>query len=227
MKRAIFTFYNHQIDSELVRLHHEVVNKLNTLDNCDFCPLQYKQPDGEMYPDDAMNYGIQHLFYEKNYDTILILEVDCIPFNPYSLEYTFKTAESGILVGDSQRAMHLQNDEHMYVAPSAFCIAKDLYEKLGKISFAPTRRGDIAEEYTYKCEELGNPIEFYMPKHFIRHPRNGYRWDLGKGRSSFGIGTTFVNKNQELMFFHLFESRSHVWNSIFYDKCEEILNMNK
>ncbi len=223
-KKAIFTFYNIQIDKKMAKLHHEVVRKYNNVENCDFLPLEYQKPDGEMYPDDAMDYGVKHLFYEKDYDTILILEVDCLPLNHQSFNYTFEQAEKGILVGNSQRSMHIENNEHVYVAPSAFCLTKSLYEKLGRLRFAPSRRGDIAEEYTFRCEEMNIPVEKFYPKSFIRKNVRQDVWNLGTNGPEYGIGTIFINKEEKETFFHLFESRFHLWNDIFYDKCIELLN---
>ena len=226
MKRAIFTFYNMQIERKMIDLHHQVVKKYNNIENCDFLPLEYQKEDGEIYPDDAMNYGINHIFYDLNYDTVLILEVDCLPLSKNSFDYTFSAAEKGILVGNTQRSGHIKNDEHVYIAPSTFCLTKKLYEKLGKPSFAPTIRGDIAEEYTYICEEKNIPTEKFYPKSFIRRNIRQDIWHLGKQTKNmeYGIGTTFINKNEEKMFFHLFESRYHIWNDIFFDKCLELLN---
>lgn len=223
-KRAIFTFYNIQIDRQMAKLHHEVVRKYNNVENCDFFPLEYQKPDGEMYPDEAMDYGVDYLFNKKNYDTILILEVDCVPLEKDSFNYIFGAAEKNILVGNVQRSAHIDNNEHTYVAPSAFCLTKELYNKLGRPKFSPTRRGDIAEEYTYRCEQTGIPVERFYPHSFVRRNLNEDVWDLGKGKPEFGIGTTFINKNEKKMFFHLFESRYHIWNDIFYEKCIELLN---
>jgi len=223
-KRAIFTFYNKQIDRKMVGLHHEVVQKYNNVENCDFFPLEYQKPDGEMYPDDAMDYGVHHLFYKQNCDTILILEVDCLPLSTESFNYAFQQAEKGILVGNSQRSGHIENNEHVYVAPSAFCFTKELYERLNGLRFTPTRRGDIAEEYTYKCEEFGIPIEMFQPESYIRRNMRHDNWNLGTNKAEYGIGTTFINNDKLKVFFHLFESRLHIWNNLFYDKCDELLN---
>ena len=62
-----------------------------------------------------------------------------------------------------------------------------------------------------------------MPKSYIRDDLGG-KWNLGKGRGSYGVGTTYVNSLGVEMFFHLFSSRQRVYNTYFYDKCEEILN---
>jgi hypothetical protein len=226
MKRAIFTYYNFQIDQKIPKYHSKVVKKYNNVENCDYLPLEYKESDGKIYPDQVIDYAINHLFYDLHYDTILILEVDCVPLEKDSLNYIFDVAEKNILVGNSQRSGHIENNEHVYIAPSTFCITKSLYEQLGKLSFSPSRRGDIAEEYTYVSEKLGITIEKFYPQSFIRRNLSQDIWDLGKNKPEYGIGTTYINKYGKQMFFHLFETRFHIWNEIFYDKCDSLLNNN-
>jgi hypothetical protein len=226
MKRAIFTFYNLQIEKKMIDLHHQVVKKFNNVENCDFLPMEYRKKDGDIYPDDVINYGINHLFYNLNYDTILILEVDCLPLSKNSFEYIFNVAEKDILIGNTQRSGHIENNEHVFIAPSAFCLTKKLHERLEKLSFAPTNRGDISEEYTYLCEKKNIPMEKFYPKSFVRRNIRQDIWHLGDSLKNleYGIGTTFINKYEKEMFFHLFESRYHIWNEIFFDKCYQLLN---
>ena len=224
MKRAIFTYFNPQVDPELVQYQYKVIEKFNILENCTFEPLQYNANEYEISPDKVMDYAINHLFYEKNYDTILILDIDCIPLSTHALEYVFDKAEDGLLIGNVQRSCHIENGEHLYVAPSCMCISKKTFDKYDGLKFAITSRGDIAEEYTYLSEDNDVKVEMFMPSSFVRNPRHGTIWDLGKDKLEYGIGTTFSSDDGEEMFFHLFESRLSIWNSIFYDKCEYVLN---
>ena len=87
MKRAIFTFYNLSLDTDIVRLQAEVVKKFNT--TAEFIPLLSKTHGEEVIHPDAVDYGFHQLFVEEKYDTVLLLDVDCIPLNAYALEYTF------------------------------------------------------------------------------------------------------------------------------------------
>ena len=66
----------------------------------------------------------------------------------------------------------------------------------------------------------------YPPTHFQRRPKEGV-WDLGKGRGEWGIGTTYSNHLGVEMFYHLFSAREQIYNVYFYDKCEEILGINR
>jgi hypothetical protein len=225
--RAIFTYSNHQIEDRIGYLQRQVINKFDADERYKYEYLHYKKPDGEMTPDQVIDYGIQKLFYEDNYDTILLLDIDCIPLNSAALDYTFKRAEQGVLIGNVQRSNHLDNNKHIYPAPSCIALTKQMYEKLGKPSFNVTTRGDIGEELAYIAEQKGIEIEMFMPRQHEEVPywNTGERklWDLADGQPQFGIGTTFVDKNGNEMFYHLFQSRLNVFNDLFFLKCASIL----
>jgi hypothetical protein len=226
-KRAIFSYCNFQIEKNIAVEQKRVIEKLNTLPNCKYEYLFYNKPDGEVCPDHVINYAFNKLFYEDNYDTILMLDIDCIPLNTRALEYTFDRAESGVYIGNAQRANYLQNNQHIYPAPSGMAISKEMFERIGKPSFSVTRRGDIGEELCYRCEELGIEIELYMPGGY-EEPAYTYNeqrevWPLKDGQPKYAIGTTFVDAQNNEMFYHLFQCRLHVFNHHFYAKCKSIL----
>lgn len=223
MKRAILTYFNHEVDAEIAELQQRVNEKFN-VGEWDYKPLFSQRPESEVTHHDSIDYGINHLFYNEGYDTVLVMDVDCIPLSTYAVDYTFRRAEEGVLIGNVQRSCHIDNGEHLFVSPSLICISKETYEKLDKVSFAPDHiKADAAEYLTWIAEERGIEVEMYMPLKYIRDPRKT-TWDLGRGKEKYGIGTTFKNKNNREMFFHLFECRKHIWNIYFYDKCEEILD---
>jgi len=225
--RAIFTYSNHQIQDKIGYLQRQVINKFNTNELCKYEYLHYKKPDGEMTPDQVIDYGIQKLFYVDNYDTVLLLDIDCIPLNTEALEYIFARAEQGVLIGNAQRSNHLENNKHTYPAPSCIALTKKMYEMLGKPSFNVTNQGDIGEELAYIAERKGIEIEMFMPDKHEEVPywNTGERklWDLADGQPQFGIGTTFVNKQGKEMFYHLFQSRLNVFNDLFFLKCASIM----
>lgn len=226
-KRAIFTYSNHQIEDKISYLQKQIINKFNVNRLCKYEYLHYKKPDGEMTPDEVIEYGLNKLFEVDNYDTILMLDIDCIPLNTKALEYTFERAEQGVLIGNVQRSNHLDNNKHIYPAPSCVAFSRELYDKLGRPSWKPTNRGDIGEELCYRAEEKGIEIEMFMPSKYeeIPHWNTGERkpWDLRDGDPQFGIGTTFVDKDGNEMFYHLFQSRLNVFNHLFFLKCASIM----
>ena len=94
---------------------------------------------------------------------------------------------------------------------------------------APPVWHKLRESFYQACRNyLEGVDEFCLNQEYIEFAGAGawaYKgWNLGKGRGSYGIGTTFVNSLGVEMFFHLFSSRQRVYNAYFYDKCEEILN---
>jgi hypothetical protein len=224
MKKAIFTYANFQVDERIVTFQKDVLEKFNSNGKYDYQFLRYNAVDPEVVPDQVIDYGLNHLFYELNYDSVLILDIDCIPLNEKALDYSFEKAESGILVGNVQRSNHIDNNKHIYVAPSCICLTKEMFEKLGKLSFRPTNRGDIGEELTYVARTMEVPVEFYIPSKYEDLPYNSKEpWELDGILPSYGIGTTFVNSIDEEMFYHLFQSRINLFNELFYNKCAEIL----
>jgi len=218
--RVIFTYSNYQLDPRTVELHKQVCEKLGT-GICDYQYLFYNAPDGAVVPDQVIDYGLNQLF--QKYKTVLILDIDCVPLRPEALEYTFEQAEKGILTGNVQRSNHIENNKHVYVAPSCMGLTKAMFPQ-GIPSFRPTVRGDIGEELTYIFEQQGQPFEMYLPRVYQALPyQMDVPWDLNDEMPKYGIGTTFVNCNGMEMYYHLFQSRLKVFDHLFFTKCEELL----
>lgn len=223
-KRCIFTYANYQVDEKIINLQRKVIQKFNSINDCNYQILRYNAKDPEVVPDQVIDHGLKELF--KKYDTILILDIDCVPLSTQALEYTFERAENGILVGNVQRSNHIDNDKHVYVAPSCVALTWELFNELGNLSFAPTNRGDIGEELSYKAETLNKKIEMYLPSSYEQFPyQMNEPWDLNDELPKYGIGTTFVNQNNQEMFYHLFQSRLGVFNHLFYEKCSKLLSL--
>lgn len=223
-KKCIFTYCNNQIDQKISILQHNVIEKLNTVKYSTYEFLKYLSNDDDMPPDQAINYAFNKLFYEDNYDIILMLDIDCVPLNSNAIQYMFDKAQQGYIIGNIQRSNHINNDEHVYIAPSAMCISKSIFNQLGRPSFSPTFRSDIGEEISYIAEEINIPLEMFLPKQYEELPINeNTPWNLKNNMPKYGIGTTFVNYKNEEMFYHLFQSRYHKFNELFYNKCINIL----
>ena len=223
MKKAILTYFNYQVDSRLFRLQSKVIQKFNIFDDIDFKPVFYNAPDGEVFPDNVIDVQLNRLFYKEGYDSILILDVDCIPLSSEAISTTFDYIEQNKLVGNAQRSHHLENDEHIFCGASCLGISKFLYNVIGNPSSSPNKRSDICEEFTWLSEERGFHVHMYTPSSYEQLPYNeDSPWQLKEGLEPYGIGTTF-NDGDKPFFFHLFQSRLGVYNSIFYNKCNEIL----
>lgn len=226
-KRCIFTYSNFQVDNKIVEFQKLVIDKVNNIPNCKYEYLKYNAADGVVYPDAVIDYAFNKLFYELNYDTILMLDIDCIPLSSNCLKYMFEVAEQDVLIGNIQRANHLENDKHTYIAPSAICISKKYFELLGKPSFLPNIKGDVGESLTYKAEELSLPIEKLYPIKYEKLPyQRTEPWPLADNMPVYGIGSTFSNKYNHEMFYHLFQASMNLHNDLFYEKCYETLIKN-
>ncbi len=177
VKNTIFTYYNHQIHPDIATYQHAVINKIIEGSDIDFNPLKYNADDGKLYPDDVIHYGL-HTLFDKGYENIFILDIDCIPLSLNALTYTFDKASNGTLIGNAQRSHHLDNNEHIFVGSSCLCLNGKLYESMGVPSFTPTNRGDIAEELAYVAEEKNIPIEFFVPHSFESKPNGCDSWAL-------------------------------------------------
>jgi hypothetical protein len=223
MKNIIFTYCNYQIDPNIKLNQELVITKLIEETSLHFRPLTYNAPDGEVFPDQAIEFGIGTLF-DEGYDNILILDIDCIPLSTEALLYVFEKANQGILIGNVQRSNYLENNKHVFVGSSCLCLNRNLYEFLGVPKFSPTNRGDIAEELTYIAEDKNIPIEFFTPLSYEASPYEKENWELDGVMKPYGIGTTFGNQEGTPMFYHLFESRLNLHVDRFINKCRTILD---
>lgn len=223
MSNAIFTYCNFQIDPRIKLYQHGVINKFAQGIGVSFHPLEYKGKDGEMFPNQAIDFGLNSLFYEKNYDTVMILDIDCVPLSTRAIQYTFAKASQGVMIGNIQRSNHLSNNEHLFIGSSCLTLSKSTFEKLGKPTAAPNSRGDICEEWMYLAEEKNIPTEVFIPKTYETSPCLVENWPLKEGFNPYGIGTTFMSTDGEDRFYHLFESRTNLNVDRFVKKCLSLL----
>lgn len=225
MKNTIFTYYNFQINLDIPQNQQTVIEKLTANTGIDFNPLFFNAADGEIYPDQVIDYALNQLFYVQGYDNVLILDIDCIPLSLNAIEYVLEKASNGVLIGNVQRSHYIENNEHLFIGSSCLCLNRNVFEKLGKPKFHPTTRGDIAEELMYIAEQQGLPFEFLVPSTYETSPYGSINWSLKGDLKPYGIGTTFVRQDDLIpMFYHLFESRTNLHVDKFINKCKTILD---
>jgi hypothetical protein len=150
-----------------------------------------------------------------SHDVVLFLDVDCVPVSEKAIDYYLTEACQGKLIGNAQRANHIQNNEHLYASPAALGISIETYNKLGRPSASPSDRGDVAEELTYIAELKGIPIELVMPSRYDRTPS----WPLRSGLHDFGIGTTYTHPTLGDLFWHCFQITVGDRGDFFKEKC--------
>ena len=169
----------------------------------------------------AIDRFFEHNRMELGYDVILFLDVDCIPLSKKAIEHYLERAACGVLIGNIQRSNHIENDQHVFAAPSALAISVETYLKLGCPSAAATRRGDVVEELTFRAEERGVPVEMVLPSRFDRAPVDCESWALKDGMPVYGCGTTYTDPQLGDLFWHCFQIVSQ--QRFFRAKCIEVL----
>lgn len=166
---------------------------------------------------------------QVDHDVILFLDIDALPLHENAIDFYLEEAASGKIIGNAQRTNHIQNNQHVFAAPSAVAISSKTFEEIGSPSAIETNMGDVAESWTYAAEKKGIKVDCIMPLRYD-YPPERYDWeknqppywDLADGMPKYGIGTTYGNSTSEL-FYHLFQIRFPGQQERFWKKCEEIL----
>jgi hypothetical protein len=222
MKPIIVTGYNNHIDQRVVMYQKMVVDKIRG--NIPFFSYDYTGSD--MLHGDMCNKLIHKMFYEyrEGADCILFLDIDCIPLSSQAIEWTFKKAYEGILVGNAQRSNHYENDQHVYAAASYLCFTRETFEKANSPTMSFSKKYDCAELLTVNCEKNNVPVTLLLPSHVERPNEDGEYWNLADGMPKYGIGTTFSNGSIDISY-HLFCSRFHDYNHFFLNRCHDIITL--
>jgi hypothetical protein len=157
-------------------------------------------------------FGIDECLSRLEYDLYVMLDIDCIPLNAKALPRLIEIARSNTLIGCVQRANHINNGSHLFAGPCGVAFSRELFENLGRPSFRATARGDVGEEVTYRCEEVGYPVELLWPTHVVAP-----KWALTDNRF-LGHGTTYADA-----LFHAFEIRWKATEGLFLEKCRQVI----
>lgn len=220
---CIASIFMKNIDQNTVMSQQKVVQKFNPT-NITHYPVLSDAPPG--YTMDKL----VEMLKGKGHDAIMFLDIDCVPVCAEALQYMFDQAYAGKIIGDAQRSNHIENNQHVFAAPHNVTFTIEMYEKLGKPSFLPNYRGDVAEELTFRAEEANIPVEIIMPIRFDAPPirmdweKNAEPfWRLADGMPHYGIGTTFGNDKGEL-FWHNYQIFHPGQQERFYKKCEGLID---
>ena len=239
---CIITFFMDNLNKKTVDLQRQVVNLRNPSAVPHYSIKTDLRHGASMDMAWCLN-GIQHPTFKGHniakrfdHDIILFLDVDAIPLHNNAIDDIIATAAAGKLVGNIQRSNHIQNNQHVFVAPSCLAISVDSFVTIGKPSGLESSRGDVAEEYTYAAEKSGIvPIDFYMPMKYDEKPAECDSWALKDGMPVYGRGTTFGREmdvggtlgiEDVPTFWHQFQSFHPGQQEKFWAKCESILGVN-
>jgi len=233
---CIVSFYMDNVSDKTVQFQREVVQKFNKskiphytikVDTPHGISIDYFWGINGCKPETLKNYDIQK---QIDHDVALILDIDCIPLSDYAIDFYVEKAAEGRLIGNAQRSNHINNNQHVFAAPSAMGISKSTFQKIGIPSALETSRSDVGEEYTWKAEEQGIPVDLLMPLRYDKPPirfqwevNQPPYWALADGMPVYGIGTTFGNEEHGELFWHSFQIFHPGQQENFWNKCQSIL----
>lgn len=235
MNPCIVSFFMNNIDMKTVGLQRSVVQKFNR-SGVKHYQIQVDMPHGV-----AIDYfwtlnGVptggfkDHVIPQQmDHDAVLLLDIDAVPLVDRAIDTYLAYAYEGHLAGNAQRTNHIENDQHMFAAPSVAAISKETFIKMGAPSAFETKRADVLEEWTYAAREAKIPVDLAMPLCYDEAPRRydweknqPPYWDLADGYPKYGVGTTFGDKLGPL-FYHQFQIRLPGMQEKFWAKCESLL----
>lgn len=236
MNPCIVSFFMNNIDRKTVDLQAAVVQKFNKskvkhylikVDAPHGIAIDYFWAMNGHKPHTLETYDIKATL---DHDVILFLDIDCIPLREDAIDTYLEAAAAGKIMGNAQRSNHIENNQHVFAAPSAAAISLETFLKLEKPSGLETKRGDVLEEYTFEAEKRGIQVDLSMPLRYDSSP-NRYDWEkdqppywaLADGMPVYGMGTTYGVDGKDL-FFHNFQIRMEGQQEKFQAKCEGILN---
>lgn len=236
MNPCIVSFFMDNVDMKTVGLQKSVVEKYNKSKVKHYI-IKVDVPPGVAYDYFWAINGYKcppmadhDVPKQMEHDVIFFLDIDAIPLHEDAIDLFIQGAADGKLMGNAQRSNHIQNNQHIFAAPSCVAMSAESFQKMGMPSSYENDRGDVTEEWTYKAEEVGIPVELYMPLKFESPPQR-YAWEgeqppywaLADGMPVYGLGTTYGIVEKEL-FFHNFQIRIEGQKERFWRKCEEVLN---
>lgn len=204
MKIEFNSLYWSNICNEQVQAHKSVFSKLEI-------PINYHEtnmPHGA-WMDSVCN--------KAESDLIGFFDIDCVPINKDLIIKAWTHASlHDNFIGIAQASNHIGLKNHIFAAPAFFIISKNCWNKL-QVSFSENKRSDVAEELSYRAEELGINYRCIYPTHYERDPSEG-KWRLGN-YGFFGIGTVFGN-----YCYHLYQGRTGLYTKNFIETCSKIID---
>lgn len=205
----IASFYMKNINPDVIKYQRLVVEK--------FTDIEFEQ----IYTEKSHAISMTEYMRNNHHDYVFFLDIDAIPLHEKSFDILLEMTKNGEMIsGAPQRANHIKNNEHLYVAPSVMCINKNLYEKIGSPS-ADVIKGktDVAETWTYAQEQNGGQVNFLDVCSYDVVPTK--TWYLKDGKQ-FGRNTVY-SYNDLAVFFHSFQGRIKEQQKRFIDECKKLL----
>jgi hypothetical protein len=128
-------------------------------------------------------------------DSILFLDIDCIPLDRDIVERAFAAAEAGRIFGVAHVAMHI-DPAFLYPGPMFVALTRATWERIGSPSLLPDAKHDVGGQLMSGAQAHDVPVDMIYPN-FVAVPK----WPLA-GHGATGMATFYDSK-----VFHLFRSR--------------------
>jgi hypothetical protein len=148
-------------------------------------------------------------------ESVLFLDIDCIPLRRAALGTADAVAQGGALYGLYGRCGSRGDPNLSYAHPAALALTGATYRNMGSPTFQPGPSWDVAGWVTHEARKHSVPIVFEYPVGFV----SPAPWTYD---DKTGLGTTYGRKLP--MFFHQFMVRIGDNHEKFVKKCEEVLN---
>jgi hypothetical protein len=145
-------------------------------------------------------------------ETILFVDIDCIPTKKSAIEKAIDAARQGKFYGVAQVANH-KDKTHIYISPVYMCLSKASWRAMGSPSFKETDISDAGQNVTRVAEKLGFPLEMSMTTGCLKP-----MWNLADV-GLYGIGTFYQSG-----LFHLFQARKQRNIKWFLRVVEQVLS---
>jgi hypothetical protein len=203
-KVCVLTWFNNHIVSDLYNTQQQIFKHFGLTINT--------------YFDESLTHAKFMDYFLKNIesDIFIFFDLDCVPMDNKIYENIVgELIKEECIIGIEQTANHLDSN-FIYAGPACFAITKDVYNKLGGVSFDGAYRSDIAQEYTYLAYEKNIPVKFFE----LISSKNK-KWKLGKDRF-FGNGCFYSFKNSKI--YHQFQTNLEEQKKDFKLECKKIIN---
>ena len=236
-KCCIVSFFMDNVALSTVECQRAVVEKFNPSRHPHYqikTALTHEQSIDRFWAENGVPVGSVSTDVHRrrtDHDVVLFLDIDCIPLCMGAIDRYLEAAARGVLIGNIQRSNHIENNEHLFVAPSALAISRDVFRRLGAPSAQSTKRGDVAEEYTYRAEACGVRVEAFLPRRFDAAPgfsktdvRPVSHWPLKAGLPHYGVGTTYGSVADGDLFYHCFQIFWEGNQARFCEKARSVLS---
>lgn len=154
----------------------------------------------------------------EDFDVVVFFDVDCVPLTKNLYEHLLERVDMNTICGIEQTCESNASDGHIYAGPACLAIPKNvLYNVLrmhDRICFSPDKYSDIAQRFTYDCQDIGVNVNF-LKVTSVEDPR----WRIGKTDVMFGVGTTYDN----VIYHHFLIGREGWRRPDFINKCKQII----